>query len=146
MKKNLFTKKFFKFNKSIYKYFIVGIICQFIDYISTLYFLNLSINLFFSNSLGYILGSLTSYIGHSKFTFKNTSKNLLSKKWKIKKSTKLITLIEKKKNITSYSLSEKQVSAILELRLQKLTAFGINEIENEINSLSKIIYLVMHSL
>ena len=66
-------------------------------------------------------------------------KNLLSKKWKIKKSTKLITLIEKKKNITSYSLSEKQVSAILELRLQKLTAFGINEIENEINSLSKII-------
>ena len=66
-------------------------------------------------------------------------KNLLSKKWKIKKSTKLITLIEKKKNITSYSLSEKQVTAILELRLQKLTAFGINEIENEINSLSKII-------
>ena len=66
-------------------------------------------------------------------------KNLLSKKWKIKKSTKLITLIEKKKNIISYSLSEKQVAAILELRLQKLTAFGINEIENEINSLSKII-------
>ena len=66
-------------------------------------------------------------------------KNLLSKKWKIKKSTKLITLIEKKKNIISYSLSDKQVIAILELRLQKLTAFGINEIENEINSLSKII-------
>ena len=27
-----------------------------------------------------MLGSLTSYIGHSKFTFKNTSKSLLSKK------------------------------------------------------------------
>ncbi len=66
-------------------------------------------------------------------------KNLLEKKWKVKKSTKLISLIEKKKNIISYSLSEKQVSAILELKLQKLTAFGISEIENEINSLSKLI-------
>ncbi len=66
-------------------------------------------------------------------------KNLLEKKWKVKKSTKLISLIEKKKNIISYTLSEKQVSAILELKLQKLTAFGISEIENEINSLSKLI-------
>ena len=66
-------------------------------------------------------------------------KNLLSKKWKIKKSIKLISLIEKKKNITSYSLSTDQVNAILELRLQKLTAFGIGEIENEINKLSKLI-------
>ena len=49
----------------------------------------------------------------------------LSKKWKIKKSVKLIALIDKKKNITSYQLSNEQVSAILELRLQKLTAYGI---------------------
>ena len=45
-------------------------------------------------------------------------KNLLSKKWKIKKSVKLIAVIEKKKNISSYQLSNEQVSAILELRLQ----------------------------
>ncbi len=73
---------------------------------------------------------------------KNTEiakKNLLSKKWKIKKSTKIISNIEKKKNISSYQLSQDQVDAILELRLQKLTAFGIGEIENEINNLSKLI-------
>ena len=66
-------------------------------------------------------------------------KNLLSKKWKIKKSVKLISLIEKKKNITTYSLSSEQVNAILELKLQKLTAFGIGEIESEINRLSQLI-------
>jgi DNA gyrase subunit A len=66
-------------------------------------------------------------------------KNLLSKKWKIKKSIKLISLIEKKRNVVSYSLSLNQVNAILELRLQKLTAFGIGEIENEINKLAKSI-------
>ncbi len=66
-------------------------------------------------------------------------KNLLSKKWKIKKSIKLITLIEKKKNVSSYQLSEEQVVAILELRLQKLTAYGIGEIEIEINKLSDLI-------
>jgi DNA gyrase subunit A len=65
--------------------------------------------------------------------------NLLSKKWKIKKSIKLISLIEKKKNITSYQLSIEQVSAILELRLQKLTAYGIGEIESEINKLAELI-------
>ena len=69
----------------------------------------------------------------------NAKKNLLSKKWKIKKSVKLIALIDKKKNITSYQLSNEQVSAILELRLQKLTAYGINEIESEINKLAELI-------
>ena len=66
-------------------------------------------------------------------------KNLLSKKWKIKKSVKIINLIENKKNISSYQLSIEQVDAILELRLQKLTAFGIGEIETEISKLSKSI-------
>ena len=66
-------------------------------------------------------------------------KNLLSKKWKIKKSIKMISLIEKKKNISNYQLSNDQVEAILELRLQKLTAFGINEIASEISNLSKSI-------
>ena len=71
----------------------------------------------------------------------NAKKNLLSKKWKIKKSIKLITLIEKKKNISSYQLSETQVVSILELRLQKLTAYGISEIETELNKLSELIIL-----
>ncbi len=66
-------------------------------------------------------------------------KNLLAKKWKIKKSTKIISLIEKKKNISSYQLSNYQVEAILDLKLQKLTTYGIGEIENEISKLSKLI-------
>ena len=66
-------------------------------------------------------------------------KNLLSKKWKIKKSNKLINLVEKRKNILSYQLSNLQVDSILELKLQKLTAYGIGEIETEINKLSKLI-------
>ena len=66
-------------------------------------------------------------------------KNLLLKKWKIKKSVKLISLIEKKKNISSYQLSKDQVEAILELKLQKLTAYGISEIETEISKLSNLI-------
>ena len=63
----------------------------------------------------------------------------MTKKWKVKKSSKIINLIERKKNISSYQLSSYQVDAILELRLQKLTAFGINEIEEEITKLSKSI-------
>ena len=73
---------------------------------------------------------------------KNTEaakKNLLIKKWKIKKSSKLISLIEKKKNVSNYQLSTEQVESILELRLQKLTTFGISEIETEINKLPLMI-------
>ena len=73
---------------------------------------------------------------------KNTEiarKNLINKKFKVKKSIKLINLIEKKKNISSYQLTNIQVESILELKLQKLTAFGIEEIENEITKLSELI-------
>ena len=77
-------------------------------------------------------------IKNSKDT-ETAKKNLLSKKWKIKKSQKLIKLIEKKKNVLSYQLSLDQVISILELRLQKLTAYGINEIEAEITKLSELI-------
>ena len=38
-----------------------------------------------------------------------------------------------------YNLTESQVTAILELRLQKLTALGINDIDLEINKLSELI-------
>ena len=77
-------------------------------------------------------------IKNSKDT-ETAKKNLLFKKWKIKKSIKLIDLIEKKKSPSSYELSEEQVNSILELRLQKLTAYGIGEIESEINKLSVLI-------
>ena len=77
-------------------------------------------------------------IKNSKDT-ENAKKNLLSKKWQIKKSIKLIALIEKKKTPSSYALSVEQVNAILELRLQKLTAYGISEIESEVNKLSDLI-------
>ncbi len=66
-------------------------------------------------------------------------KNLLEKKWSIKKSTKLVSLIEKKQSISKYQLTKTQVDAILELKLQKLTALGINEIEDEIKKLSELI-------
>ena len=77
-------------------------------------------------------------IKNSKDT-ETAKNNLLSKKWKIKKSVKLIALIEKKKNISTYQLSIEQVNSILELKLQKLTAYGISEIETEINKLSNLI-------
>ena len=66
-------------------------------------------------------------------------KSLLKTKWKINKSAKLIKLIEGKNNKNPYSLSENQVTSILELRLQKLTALGIDEIEIEIKKLSELI-------
>ncbi len=66
-------------------------------------------------------------------------KSLLNIKWKSSKSQKFIKLIENKKNISQYKLSEDQVNAILELRLQKLTAIGINEIEIEIKKISELI-------
>ena len=66
-------------------------------------------------------------------------RSLLNIKWKINKSQKTITLIENKKQKNLYSLSSPQVDAILELRLQKLTALGINEIEIEIKKLSELI-------
>ena len=77
-------------------------------------------------------------IKNSKDT-ETAEKNLLSKKWKIKKSVKLVILIEKKRSPSSYQLSDEQVQSILELRLQKLTAYGIGEIESEINKLSDLI-------
>ncbi len=67
---------------------------------------------------------------------KNT---LIKTKWKITKSAKLIKLVDSKNYKGSYNLSETQVTSILELRLQKLTALGINEIEEEIKKLSDLI-------
>ena len=65
--------------------------------------------------------------------------SLLKTKWKISKSTRLIKLVDNKNHKGTYSLSPDQVISILELRLQKLTALGINEIEIEIKKLSDLI-------
>ena len=65
--------------------------------------------------------------------------SLLKTKWKINKSEKLIKLVDNKNYKGAYSLSLEQVVSILELRLQKLTALGINEIEVEIKKLAELI-------
>ena len=72
----------------------------------------------------------------SSETVELAKKSLLNKKWKINKTSRLIKLISTERAKNSYSLSENQVLSILELRLQKLTAYGINEIETEIKKLS----------
>ncbi len=69
----------------------------------------------------------------------DAKKSLLNTKWKINKSKKMVSLIESKNSKGLYNLSVLQVEAILELRLQKLTALGINEIEVEIKKLSELI-------
>ena len=84
------------------------------------------------------IDSIIKIIKGSKDT-ESAKKNLLNKKWPIRKSSKLVKMIEKKQSISKYQLSELQVDSILELRLQKLTAFGINEIETEIKKLSDLI-------
>jgi len=60
-------------------------------------------------------------------------------KWKINKSLKLISLIIGKKSKNLYSFTNLQVISLLELKLQKLTALGINEIEIEIKKLAELI-------
>ena len=69
----------------------------------------------------------------------DAKKSILNTKWKITKSQKMISLVEGKKHKNTYGLSDNQVVAILELRLQKLTALGINEIELEIKKLADLI-------
>ncbi|MDB4081711.1 DNA gyrase subunit A [Candidatus Pelagibacter sp.] len=75
----------------------------------------------------------------SSKTPEDAKKSLLATKWKINKSLKLISLVEDKKSKKLYSFTDPQVVAILELRLQKLTALGINEIEVEIKKLADLI-------
>jgi len=65
--------------------------------------------------------------------------SLLKTKWKISKSSNLIKLVDNKNYKGNYSLSSEQVVSILELRLQKLTALGINEIEVELKKLADLI-------
>ena len=61
--------------------------------------------------------------------------NLLKSSWSVNKSAKLIKLVDSKKTKSNYKFTQEQVLAILDLRLQKLTALGINEIEIELKKL-----------
>jgi DNA gyrase subunit A len=69
----------------------------------------------------------------------DAKKTLLKTNWKINKTKKFTSLINDKKTKNFYTLTEPQVLAILELRLQKLTAIGISEIETEIKKLAELI-------
>lgn len=67
--------------------------------------------------------------------------SLLLKKWNFKKSKldKNILEINELNNIKEYQLTDYQVKAILDLRLQKLTAIGYDEINEELNELYNLI-------
>ena len=75
----------------------------------------------------------------SSKTPEDAKKSILKIKWKVNKTQKMISLLENKKSRGIYLLSDSQVISILELRLQKLTALGINEIEVEIKKLVELI-------
>ena len=66
---------------------------------------------------------------------------LLKKKWNFQKSKidKNIIEISELSTKVEYQLSDHQVKAILELRLQKLTAIGHDEINNELKDLYQLI-------
>ena len=104
--------------------------------------------------IGFLLIILTYYFYPKIIEIKN--KKLISEKKEIIKIDEEVTnmfenveykglyninepfTVKSEKAGTSYKLSENQVMAILELRLQKLTAFGIEEIETEIKKLTKV--------
>ena len=69
----------------------------------------------------------------------DAKKILLKTNFKVTKSQKFISSVEGKSNKKNYLLTEKQVEAILELKLQKLTAIGIDEIESELDKLLQLI-------
>ena len=67
--------------------------------------------------------------------------SLLKKTWNFKKSKldKNILNINELSDLDHYQLSDFQVKAILDLRLQKLTAIGYDEINNELSELYELI-------
>ncbi len=86
------------------------------------------------------IDEIISIIRNSK-TPNDAKSSLLKKKWNFTKSKldKNILDINELSKIKEYQLSDHQVKAILDLRLQKLTAIGYQEINNELNELYKLI-------
>ncbi|MDC3090665.1 DNA gyrase subunit A, partial [Paracoccaceae bacterium] len=75
---------------------------------------------------------------------------LMNSKWKVKELSRYLELIDdplhKIKEDGTYLLSEQQAKAILELRLQRLTALGSTEIGTELQELSDKIKLCLDIL
>ncbi len=84
------------------------------------------------------LDKIIKIIRNSK-TPEEAKDKLIKTTWSVNKSSKLIKLVENKKSKNNYKFSEDQIVAILDLRLQKLTALGINEIEIELKKLIELI-------
>tara|TARA_B100002052_G_scaffold77208_1_gene70213 strand:+ start:239 stop:2809 length:2571 start_codon:yes stop_codon:yes gene_type:complete len=80
------------------------------------------------------LDKIIKVIRNSK-TPEEAKNKLLKTSWSVNKSLKLIKLVENKNSKNNYKFSMEQVLAILDLKLQKLTALGINEIEIELQKL-----------
>ncbi|ALE03711.1 DNA gyrase subunit A [Bartonella ancashensis] len=66
---------------------------------------------------------------------------LMERRWPAEDVASLIKLIDDPRHVihedNTYNLSEEQARAILELRLQRLTALGRNEIADELNKIGK---------
>ena len=86
------------------------------------------------------IDEVISIIRQSK-TPNEAKSSLLKKKWNFSKSKldKNILKINELNEIKEYQLSDHQVKAILDLRLQKLTAIGYEEINNELKLLYDLI-------
>ena len=86
------------------------------------------------------IDEVISIIRQSK-TPNDAKSSLLKKKWNFSKSKldKNILKINELNEIKEYQLSDHQVKAILDLRLQKLTAIGYEEINNELKLLYDLI-------
>ncbi len=76
--------------------------------------------------------------------------SLMSVEWKVEKLRQYLDLIDDPLHKISpqgtYVLSENQAKAILELRLQRLTALGVNEITDELEELSEKIKICLEVL
>lgn len=73
-------KKLYSFLNAAYtfKYLLVGIVGILIDFFFTISIYQINNNLLISNIYGYSLGSIITYIGHSKFTFIDRSSSIFS--------------------------------------------------------------------
>ena len=72
----------------------------------------------------------------------DAKRELLKTKWANSDIADLLTIVDDPRQIINENeiyLTEEQAKAILELRLQRLTALGKNEIESELKELSKSI-------
>jgi putative flippase GtrA len=63
-----------------FKYAVIGICGQYIDFLLTIALANSLVPLQVANSAGYISGSFFAYIGHAKYTFADQASRLTSLK------------------------------------------------------------------